>query len=318
MFVLNGAIAYVASLSTVFALYPYRDYVKMVTKENYNKMNLVEHSLWRYRGMMSNYSQPLLLATPWALLYAGFTALNGNFTGALLGGTLFGVSKTAIRTVSSRMSGAGIQYSPVGRRGYSSVMECIRVSGTQFGPLSFVCGSSAAVLIAVCWHGATLATLRQNEHNSSFGSNFVEAFRAHAGLTFLTNPLRNTLSSGMFQRERPGGVKTLKDFFSAEKQVFKEGAAVFSAALRTEGISFFLGGTLRTIFKSSLPFGVTYALFKSLGGTLGPRGGRDSGGHGHGYHHPRVGKGPQCFIRVMLGSADAFFSLSSCFAFILK
>lgn len=287
----QGIIAYLSALCTTFTLYPYRDYVKQVSRETFNKINLVEYSKWRYKGMMINYQQPLLLASPWGLLYAGFVGGNGGFFGVFMGSVLFGHAKTALKITSHRMNTGGSTYHKLGQRGYASLSECARVCMKQFGVLSFFCGATAATLITMCWHGAALASLRRYErssYNSTFGGNFFDAFRAHAGLTVLTNPLRNVLRSGMHQRDRPGGVRNFSAFLACEKQVYQEGVGVFSAALRTEGISFFLHGALRTTFKTSLPFAVTYGLFKSLGGHLGPAGRPRGDGQRSHYHHPRI------------------------------
>lgn len=283
----QGFLAYFSALCTIFILYPYRDFVKVVNAETFNKINIIEFSKWRYRGLLTNYQQLFFLALPWGLLYGGFSLCNGGLCGVVLGSTLFGNAKTAIRIIAERMNGTRNNYSALEKRSFSSIIDCLKFSRSQFGLLSLFCGSSAASLIAICWHGAALASLRRSEYSSSsFGGNFFDAFRTHAGLTFVTTPLRNVLRSGMFQRDRPGGVRDFHAYLRCEKQIFEEGAAVFCSAIRTEGVSFFLHGALRTIFKTSLPFGITYSVFKSLGGSLGSN--RKHGDGHHSYHHPRI------------------------------
>lgn len=284
---MNALTAYGASLCTIFVLYPYRDYVKLATRDNFNKIDLWQHSVWRYKGILAQYQQPLLLAAPWGLLYGGWTAAGGGAGGAVLGGFLFGHMKAVINTISYRMNGTRNNYNRIGEHRFASIRECLKVSTRHYGPISFLCGGTAHSLIAMCWHGAALTALgRRESSHSSFGYNFVDAFRLHAGLTLLTNPLRNALRSGMHQRDRPGGVKSVKALLHCEQQIYQEGISVFKAALRSQGISFFLEGALRTTFKTSVPFGVTYALFRALGGSLSGRSG-EAEHHGH-YHHPRI------------------------------
>lgn len=284
---LQGFLAYLSSLGTIFFLYPYRDFVKIARVEIFRNTNFIEFSKWRYRGLLANYQQPLLLALPWGLLYAGFSLSNGGLCGVLLGSALFGNTKTAIKIISDRMNGKSNNYCALQARSFSSITECIKYSKSQFGFLSFFCGGTAATLISICWHGATLASLKRSERSSSsFGGNFFDAFRTHAGLTFLTQPLRNVLRSGMHQRDRPGGVRGFLAYLKCEKQVFLEGAGVLSSALRTEGIPFFLHGALRTTFKTSVPFALTYSVFRSIGGFGGSN--RSQSDSRHAYHHPRI------------------------------
>lgn len=285
--IVQGGLAYLSSVCTIFCLYPYRDFIKIASYENFRNINIIEFSKWRYRGLLANYQQLLLLALPWGMLYGGFSVCHGSPVGVLLGSTLFGSSKTTIRIISDRMNGTRNNYNQLEKRSLSSLADCVKSSKSQFGLLSFFCGATPATLIAVCWHGAALASLRRSERpSSSFGWNFFDAFRIHAGLTFLTNPLRNVLRSGMFQRDRPGGVRSFRAYMRCERQIFEESAAVFTSALRSEGISFFLNGVIRTTLKTSVPFGVTYSLFRLVGGSIGSHGRREEG-HNH-YHHPRI------------------------------
>lgn len=266
----QGSIAYISSLCTIFILFPYRDYVKLFSTDTFKAVNVIEFSKWRYRGIVANYHQPLILAVPWGFLYGGFASCNGGIVGGLIGAFLFGNSKTVVKHLSSKMSGGEKRYGKLGQRTTHTVIDCIRRSTVQFGPLSFFCGGTAASLIAFLWHSITLISLQSREmSSSSFFSDFIGAFRIHALLTILTNPLRNSLRSGMHQPDRPGGVFNFRSYLACERQIYQEGRSVFFAMLRTEGLSFFTYGALRTVFKTSLPFAVTYGLFKSLGGHLG-------------------------------------------------
>lgn len=54
--------------------------------------------------MIYNPSQPLLLATPIALLYGGYIMAGGNYLGVFSGSLAFAVAKVAVATIAMRMS----------------------------------------------------------------------------------------------------------------------------------------------------------------------------------------------------------------------
>ncbi|KPA85859.1 hypothetical protein ABB37_00185 [Leptomonas pyrrhocoris] len=278
--VLTGALAYGSSVATVFALYPYRDLVKAFDVQRLPKMSdMVDFCMKRYRGMLSSPSQPLLLGTPQAALYFGYAAGAGGASGAVLGGFLYGYTKMFVRTVAHRMNGGGSRYNKLEQRGYSGVLDCVTSSAKHFGALSFFPGALAASIIGVLWYGISLAVLQQT-YSSSVGGDFWNAFRIHALMTFLTTPVRNSMRSAMHHSERSGGLRSFRDYVAAETAVFRETGGIVRTMAREEGLRFFLHGVVRTTFKSSVPFAVTYALFKAVGGSIGyPSGGSHRGGH---------------------------------------
>ncbi|KEG10570.1 hypothetical protein DQ04_03551010 [Trypanosoma grayi] len=274
-----GVLGYAASLVSTFVLYPYRDYTKIFSIHSIPRVDPIQYTLVRYKGMLQNPSQPLLLALPWGLLYGGFVLGSGLVPGALCAGALHGVAKVSVRTIARRMGGPRSRYDEVA---YKSLLHCIRQSTKQYGVLSFLSGVLATALISSVWHGAALVALQRSRHHNFFEA-WWDAFRVHAFLTFATNPIRNTFRSALYNTERAGGVHSFSAFMAGEVAVFKEAAGVLKNMVRTEGVPFFLNGVLRTTFKSSVPFGFTFALFWSFGGSLPGRGGRD---HHHHHHMP--------------------------------
>ncbi|CBZ30573.1 conserved hypothetical protein [Leishmania mexicana MHOM/GT/2001/U1103] len=277
--VLTGALAYGSSVFTIVALYPYRDFVKSADVRHLPRAkDLGDYCTKRYRGMLGSLSQPMLLAAPHAALYFGYVFAEGGAAGGLLGGLLFGYTKTFVRTVAHRMNGGGSRYNKPVQRGYSGLLDCIVLSAKHYGVLSFFPGALAASVVGVLWYGISLAVLQQT-YSRSFGEDLWNAFRVHALLTFLTAPVRNTMRSSIYPSERSGGVHAVRDYVATEAAVFREAGGVFLSMAREEGLRFFFNGTLRTAFKSSVPFAVTYALFKALGGSIGlPTGGAYRGG----------------------------------------
>ncbi|CCW64782.1 unnamed protein product [Phytomonas sp. EM1] len=275
----TGAIAYLANFVVVFGLYPYRDYVKGfdVTRRSVN--NLPQFCMNRYRGMLNNLSQPLLLAAPQGFLYFGYVLGFGGFTGAILGGIFAGYTKVFVGTVARRMS-VGSRYNRMDCLSYSSVLDCIISSYRHYGALSFFMGGLATSLIAVLWHGVSLAVLNQTYSKGILESTW-DAFRIHALMTFLSNPIRNMFRSSLVQCERSGGVRSIRGYATGEVAIFKEAGAVFLTMWRTEGVPFFLHGVLRTTFKTSVPFAIAYGLFRSMGGSIGLPNHGSSSGSGH-------------------------------------
>lgn len=273
----NGCLAYMASLISTYGLYPYRDFVKAFDLRHMPSMDAKHFCLSRYRGMAKNPSQPLLLAAPQGMLYFGYTLGGYGVSGAFMGGLLMGLAKTFVGTVARRMNGVGGGYNQLQHKHYTSLLDCVYSSAKQFGTLSFFAGGAASSIIAILWHGLTLFVLQRTvEHG--FWENFWDAFRTHALFSFFTSPVRNTLRSAMSPRERSGGVHSIQQYMAGESAIFVEGAGVLRSMFRTEGISFFMSGSLRVAFKTSVPFAFTYAVFRAVGGTIGP---------------PVVGHGPQ-------------------------
>ncbi|KAG5490896.1 hypothetical protein JIQ42_00781 [Leishmania sp. Namibia] len=277
---LTAALAYGSSVFTIFALYPYRDFVKTVDVRHLPRAkDLGYYSAKRYRGMLGSPSQPMMLAAPHAALYFGYVFAAGGAAGGLLGGFLLGYTKTFVRTVAHRMNDGDSRYRKLGQRGYSGLLDCIMLSMKHYGVLSFFPGALAASAVGVLWYGISLAVLQQT-HSRSFGEDLWNAFRIHALLTFLTAPVRNTMRSSTYYSERSGGVYALRDYVAAEVAVFREAAGVFRSSAREEGLRFFFDGVLRTTLKSSVPFALTYAFFKVMGGSIGlPSGGTYRGAH---------------------------------------
>ncbi|KAH9597416.1 Mitochondrial substrate/solute carrier [Trypanosoma melophagium] len=273
-----AGLGYSASLVSIFLLYPYRDYTKVFSINSIRHVNPIQYSMARYKGMILNPSQPLLLALPWGLLYGGFVLGSGSAAGALCGGSLHGMGKVGVRTIARRLGGSRSRYDRVE---YKSLIHCLQQSTKQYGILSFFSGVTATIIISSVWHGAALVALQRSSHNGFLGA-WWDSFRVHAFLTFVTTPLRNTFRSALHSTERAGGVQNLSTFLAGEAAVFREAGGVLKNMLRTEGVPFFLNGVLSTTFKTSVPFGFTFALFLYFGGALP---GKEEGSTRHHHHH---------------------------------
>lgn len=60
--------------------------------------------------MIHNPSQPLLLATPIALLYSGYIIVDGDYLGVFLGSIAFAAAKVSVATLAMRMSDGDRMY----------------------------------------------------------------------------------------------------------------------------------------------------------------------------------------------------------------
>lgn len=258
--------SYCAAVCSNYFLYPYRDYTKTFVAVWPPSAPGVVYVSSRYRGFIDNPFQLAIISAPPALLYTGFVMVGGGAAGACVGGFCFGAAKAAIRMLGARMQHTKRNY----ELQFRSISDCVRTMSQEQGAWSWLCGAGATSLIAVAWHGSALVSLQQREHwqPRGFFSDWWAGFRAHAFLAFVTCPLRNTFRSSLAAVERSGGVRSARDFFRGEAAVFQEAGSVAPAMLRTQGIRFFLDGCIRTTFKSSIPFGFTYAVFRFAGGRL--------------------------------------------------
>ncbi|CUG93856.1 mitochondrial carrier protein, putative [Bodo saltans] len=278
-----------SSVLATFALYPYRDLVKSWTWPPH--VPPASFALARYQGFIENPGHLALLASGPVVLYTGYDIAGGGAGGAVVGGVLHSAWKTSMRMFSVRMR----QQKRNGDAVYTSMIECIRTSTRSSGVWSWFPGLIMTALVSMSWHGAALVALssrydnrRHQSHHSrggrgmggllsvdggggggSFVGDWWVAFRAHSFLAFLTCPIRNVCRSALHATERSGGVHTAQAWVAGETAIFREAAAVAPAMLKTQGISFFLHGSVRTMFKTSVPFGFTYAVFRAMNGQLG-------------------------------------------------
>ncbi|RNF04433.1 uncharacterized protein Tco025E_08087 [Trypanosoma conorhini] len=163
--VMAALVGYGASCVSTFVLYPYRDYTKIFRVNPFTSLDPIQYALARYKGMILNPSQPLLLALPWGLLYGGFALGSGGLLGALAAGTFHGMGKVAVRTIARRVGGPRSRYDAVT---YRSLIHCLQESTRQYGILSFFSGVSATMLISAVWHGASLVALQRSRHDGFF------------------------------------------------------------------------------------------------------------------------------------------------------
>ena len=265
-------------LTSIYLLYPYRDYVKTFSYSASGYGVDGDYFVVRYKGMALNPHQPLLLALPWTVLYASTLAAGGGVAGAVSGGVAFATVKLFVRKLAHRMT---FSHKRSGSYLYQSTMDCISKCTRERGAFSWFSGLAATSLIAIAWHGAALKTLceRRQEPRIGLFDDLFTATMIHASAALMTTPLRNAFRSGLYDAERSGGVKGIRDFVAGERAVFVEAAGVTRHAFRNTNFRFFFEGALRTVFKTSLPFGVTFAMYRGVGGILP--------GHGHarGYHH---------------------------------
>jgi hypothetical protein len=257
-------VCYACQTASIFLMYPYRDYVKIY---EFNRTGLIDarFMMVRYRGMVLNPHQAFFLAVPWTLLYAG---CDGTAAGAALGGVSFAGAKVFVRKLAHRMATLSNQ------RGrsfmYHSTLDCIRRSTREQGFYSWFAGLCATSLIAVLWHGAALLRLceRRSEPRLGFVDDLIAATSIHGSAALLTTPLRNVFRSALHDVERAGGVKSLGGFSAGERAIFIEAAGVTRHAFRNQHFRFFFEGAFRTVCKTSVPFGVAFALYRAAGGNL--------------------------------------------------
>lgn len=259
------AASLVASCSTTIALYPYRDFVKHFSSSS-PTVNL--HSTFavsRWRGMLTNPSQPLLLSSPWVALLTLHSVSAGGLPGALIAGMGFASMKVFMNTVGRRMSATRNRH---GDLLYPSLGAALTKSTAQYGLWSWFAGWTATAMIATLWHGAALSSLRGTRwRKTSWIEDAWYGFRMSSFFMFISTPVRNSFRSALYSVERSGGVHSFSSWVQGEKAIFQEAAGVARSTFHL-GLSFWFGGSFQTMFKTCLPFGIMYANYRLLVGML--------------------------------------------------
>lgn len=271
----------VASVASTCLWYPYRDFVKAWSWPPH--LPPVSFATARYLGLAQNPGQVAVLSSGPVALFTSFDLVGGGATGAVCGGLAHATWKTSMRMLSSRMKQQKRNGDPV----YAGLADCIRTCTKASGIWSWFPGLMLTGVISMSWHGAALVALSHNQRGASgahhtrgrrlggggapgtFVGDWWSAFRVHAFLAFVTCPLRNTCRSSLYASERSGGVRTFQAWMAGEHAILKEAMGVAPSMIKTQGISFFLHGSMKTTFKSSVPFGFTFALFRAMNGQLG-------------------------------------------------
>lgn len=259
---LSAAIALGCSFVSVITFYPYRDYVRYVRRPVVPPdMQFVKTRIW---GMLSHPTQPLLLSLPTGALYAGYCGMDGGLSGIAVGGLAHSVCKTFVSVYAGRISS---QWD--GRFAYSTPFRCFREATATFGFFSWFAGALSLALPRAVWHGGTLFVLGRDQRPANFLDDWFRALRTHALFALISSPLRCTLKPPTVVRDQRGmQMRNLSSYVSYELGVFREAAAVLPRLVRDEGPLVLFRGTIRAVFKTSVPWSCTYALYRFCGGKL--------------------------------------------------
>ena len=263
---LDACRGYASSALSTVLMYPLRDLVKHHTLQSVGGALRPEFFRQRWRGMLQHPSQPLLIALPWGALYAvgSTTTSSPLFFG--LGAALFAAGKLFVRNTAVRMSMTNRRRDAALFPSYS---QCWIEGTKRFGVFSWVAGWSPVFAVSILWHALALHQLAGAESAPrSFAGDALVAFRVHFFLGLLTQPLRNVTRSAM-PRAAAHTVPTLRSFYSGEVALWREAIGVLRSVPRSDvGPRFLVHGAVRDALKGSLPFALTYATFRLLGGQL--------------------------------------------------
>jgi hypothetical protein len=264
-----------ASAATTFAYYPFRDWTKHFSPQS-PALPAADFFTARWKGMALNYTQPFVLCAPTAALYGSYLgtqrATNSQPVGAVVGGTCHAAAKVAVGIFALRMD-TGERHGKRGVRAYASPLACIQQSTKRLGALSWLQGIAPVAAAHVLWYGGTMAVL-QSRHRyrraaPSFASDWWEAFRLHAFAAFLTSPLRNAFRAATAVKDA-APVRDFASLLRGERAVLAEGSGAAVRMLKERGPGYFLQGNVRVAFGTSLPWALSFALYRQLGGTLDP------------------------------------------------
>ena len=261
--------AFFAQASSIVLLYPYRDYVSVHSFKNGLPWPDGNFFIDRYRGMLSNPSQPAILATPFATLFGAYfstyRATESLVVAAIVGGTSFSFVKAATSVFAHRMGSTTGSASGKLHFEYSSPLDMVRASTAKHGALAWFQGGLVLMPAHVIWHGFTAARLHASHHLTGpprFLDDWFMAARIHATGCFFSAPFRNIPRAALFAKDK---VKcgTPLEFAQREVQVVRESAGAAQRVLRSEGPLAFFHGTLRGVFRTSIPFGFSFALWRA-------------------------------------------------------
>jgi hypothetical protein len=259
-----------AHAATTVALYPYRDYVGLVTsRDPFPVKDPVSFMTSRYKGMLANPSIPVMIAVPMSATYTTFVAVHmltgSNGVAGVFAGTSHALTKRAVKVFSNRMG----EQSHRGPE-YKTPMDAIRVGTQRRGIYAWIGGSTPMIAPHILWYGVPLMTLshrRRYSRKSSFGGDVYDAFKIHAFCSVLSAPFRNLFRSVLHRTDYTSLV-TFQDFVSHEKSLYHEAYVVGSRMLREAGPMYFFQGNLKTVFRTSLPWAVSFALYRKMSGPL--------------------------------------------------
>lgn len=259
---------FLASFGTTVLLYPYRDYAKFFDWKTSSPpdSNFV---VSRYRGLVQNPSIPALIAAPFTSMMAVFTLFRtvfGVWVAAVLAGSTHACVKRGIKVYSNRMS-EQTHRGPV----YATASDAIKVGTARKGIFAWLQGSSVLLLPHVIWYGVPLAVLanrhdmkRRKEYRPSFGRDIWNAWMLHSFCGLLSAPLRNMFRSALHRTDYTE-MKNLAQLVANEKSVWFEGYVIGSRMLREAGPAYFVTGSLRSSFMTSLPWAITFATYRFIG-----------------------------------------------------
>lgn len=259
---------FLSSAATTLTLYPYRDYVKQFDWRTSTPPD-PNYALSRYRGLAQNPGIVAIISAPFTVMMAIYNLLRPAFGitfAALFGGAVHGAAKRAVKVYSNRMMEQSHR-GPV----YATARDAISVGTARKGAWAWLQGYSAVLIPHVIWYSVplwSLATRREMhrkrpEHRPGFGKDVWDAWRIHSFCGLLSAPFRNSFRS-VIHRTDYNTLKTASEWVANEKAVWQEAYVVASRMLREAGPAYFFHGTIKSSFMTSLPWALTFAIYRAM------------------------------------------------------
>jgi hypothetical protein len=263
------AAAFLSSAGVTVGLYPYRDFVKHFDWKT-SRPPEPTYILSRYKGMTQNVAIPMVLAIPFTALMSIFQ-LCRFFVGVNLAAVLASVGhatvKRAVKVFSNRMS-EQTHRGPV----YATPWDAVVVGMARKGSWAWLQGSSAVVLTHLIWFAIPLRMLanrsdmkrQRKDLRPGFGRDVWDAWRIHSFCGLLSAPIRNAFRSTLHRTDFTE-IRTVSDLITHERALWHEANVVASRMFREAGPAYFLHGTIRCSFMTSLPWALTFATYRAVG-----------------------------------------------------
>lgn len=267
-----------APIVTVF-YYPARDLAKGYGGLGDVSMRYFVTSRWR--GMVTAPEIPLLVSlSPAATLFT-FVTVNRAMdhssalaiVPALACGLTGGVAKQFVRKYSVNI---GRRKNFHGEFLFRNPLHCLRTVTAERGIGYWAQGGFASALLHAAWYGSTMHALQWQLVTREQRSFFEDAFIALRSITFwsiVTAPLRNgvnDITRNVAHSAAAGGsgyIQLLgREFLRGELSIAADSMQRMQRIARSDGFFALFRGTGMVFFKANVPFALTFATYRLLGG----------------------------------------------------
>eukprot|EP00759_Apiculatamorpha_spiralis_P008323 PhF_6_TR1533/c0_g1_i1/m.2801 len=254
--------SYTSAFTTTIAYFPIRALLSTPGSfQTASGSSLItpEYFITRYKGIVTNPSQPALLALP--ISYQYLCCSSGNVFGTVFGGIGHGILQNFIAALAARMGETDNKYRYV----YTSNLACFKESTAKYGVWSWMLGSSLKSCTMFLLYALPLSHLMMTARPSNQSNFFMDL--VHGSLlgcwgVLLSTPTRFMHHAVLSRNFYFLGCHTPQQFLVSEQNNIREGFNVLKTTVMKEGPRNLLRGNVRKCGKTAVPFGLIWALYR--------------------------------------------------------